>query len=410
MPVEGSIEYPCRPMRRSRLEAKENAPTIQIGEGQGIGREIFLGGRLAIHSPRGVRGADRALLSALPLEMSGRVLVIGTREAIAALAVASLWPPGEVHIFNLDSFEHERAIRSLGRNPSHSVRTHLAADLPEPGTFDWVLLAIRHTSDAMLTGELLRQAHGALKPRGKLLAATDNPRDRWLHERVMETFGAATILDPVDDGAAYVARKHSNELRQRDFGRTFEATLFGQTVRLFTRPGVFSHGRLDDGALALSEVTELKPGTTLLDMGCGSGAIGIASARVSETNQSVLVDSNTRAVRCALRNAAENNVLGRTLVAMSHDFSCLRNQAFDLVLANPPYFGDWRIAELFIREGHRVLRPGGSLYLVTKSVDEPTDILRRTFGGSTRSERRGYSVLRSLKRDSASSSRSREPK
>ena len=43
----------------------------------------------------------------------------------------------------------------------------------------------------------------------------------------------------------------------------------------------------------------------------------------------------------------------------------LENQ-FDMALANPPYFADFRIARLFVEAARRSLRPGGRLVLVTK--------------------------------------------
>ena len=46
---------------------------------------------------------------------------------------------------------------------------------------------------------------------------------------------------------------------------------------LSTRPGVFSHGELDEGTRALSEVAVVGEATRVADLGCGSGALGIES-------------------------------------------------------------------------------------------------------------------------------------
>jgi 16S rRNA (guanine1207-N2)-methyltransferase len=40
--------------------------------------------------------------------------------------------------------------------------------------------------------------------------------------------------------------------------------------------------------------------------------------------------------------------------------------SFDMALANPPYFGDFQIAEKMIQAALRSLRPGGRLVLVSK--------------------------------------------
>jgi 16S rRNA (guanine1207-N2)-methyltransferase len=40
--------------------------------------------------------------------------------------------------------------------------------------------------------------------------------------------------------------------------------------------------------------------------------------------------------------------------------------SYDLALANPPYYADFRIAELFVEAAWRALAPGGTLLVVTK--------------------------------------------
>ena len=39
---------------------------------------------------------------------------------------------------------------------------------------------------------------------------------------------------------------------------------------------------------------------------------------------------------------------------------------WDLALANPPYYADFRIAEAFVDSAWRALAPGGTLLVVTK--------------------------------------------
>jgi 16S rRNA (guanine1207-N2)-methyltransferase len=40
---------------------------------------------------------------------------------------------------------------------------------------------------------------------------------------------------------------------------------------------------------------------------------------------------------------------------------------FDLVLGNPPYYSDYRIAEVFLQGARRALKPGGKVMIVAKS-------------------------------------------
>jgi len=250
----------------------------------------------------------------------------------------------------------------------------------------------------MLAGEFLREASVALKDRGLLLAVTDASRDRWLHNRVLETFGAATIHRRDKQGAAYVARKTPNlKVRERDFRRRFTARVFGRELDIETRPGVFSHGELDEGALALSEVVCVRKDSRVLDLGCGSGALGIGAALSAPEGCAILVDSSARAVRTTRQNILRNHAGGNAMVLLACDLGSLSVESLDLVLANHPYYSDHRITELFTQESFRVLTPGGEFLLVTKAPQRPAEIIQAIFGRCEAVSRRGYTVIRAIK-------------
>jgi 16S rRNA (guanine1207-N2)-methyltransferase len=338
------------------------------------------------------------LIEGMDLDLGGTVLVVGTREAVGALAAARLFPAAEVHFFTLDAFELHRARETLILNQAESIRCHLGADLPHPGSYDWVIFPASHAGDSMLTVELLREARGALKPRGKILAATDNQHDRWLHDRILEVFGSATIHLRAKHGVAYIARKQpDHELRPRDYSRVFGAIVLGTGLELESRPGIFSHGKLDEGTLALSEMAKLEESSRVVDLGCGSGALGIRAALAAPRGFALLADSSVRAVQAARKNILRNRVEGNSLAVLSYDLSAARDESFDLALANPPYYGDYRILESFAREAHRVLLPGGDFFLVTKTPERPQGIVNALFGNASVLSRRGYAVVRGKK-------------
>ncbi len=359
--------------------------------------DTFLGGRLEVRSSRGAQGVDGLLLTALDQEIKGKTLVVRSRQGLVGLAIARLFPATEVHTFDLDSYEHHRSITSARLNGVDGIHCHLQTDLPELD-YDWVCIPMLQSGDGRLAGELIREAFQALKSRGKLLAATDNSKDRWLHDRIRDVFGDATIYRRSKFGTIYVARKApGREPRARDFRRTFTGRLFGQTIELESRPGVFSHGRVDDGTLSLADVARIEPDSRVLDLGCGAGALGIAAALAAPRGFSVLVDSHTRAVESARANLERNQATANSLVLLAHDLSGLDEGCVDVVLANPPYFGDYSILEHFTRESRRVLAPGGAYYCVTKTPERSEEIIRRYFGDCEATSRRSHSVLRGVK-------------
>ena len=71
----------------------------------------------------------------------------------------------------------------------------------------------------------------------------------------------------------------------------------------------------------------------------------------------------------------------------------LPEASFDVVLANPPYYAQGTIAQLFIERSLPLLRPGGRFYLVTKQADQIGPLVAAAFGHTTVVERRGYVVL-----------------
>jgi 16S rRNA (guanine1207-N2)-methyltransferase len=71
--------------------------------------------------------------------------------------------------------------------------------------------------------------------------------------------------------------------------------------------------------------------------------------------------------------------------------------SFDVVLANPPYYGQLTIAQYFIERGYAVLKPGGRFYLVTKQAEGVAPLLTEVFGEAEAGERRGFIVFHAAK-------------
>ena len=64
-----------------------------------------------------------------------------------------------------------------------------------------------------------------------------------------------------------------------------------------------------------------------------------------------------------------SNLDVRLSTAESHDRGEIPAAEFDLVLANPPYYSNFRIAELFAACAARALKPSGTALFVTKRTD-----------------------------------------
>jgi len=114
--------------------------------------------------------------------------------------------------------------------------------------------------------------------------------------------------------------------------------------------------------LAIDRLTRSRQFQRVLDLGCGSGVLAIAAARVLPTATITASDFDPEAVRVAGENVRKNALAGRIalVAALGLDHPALRRRApFDLVIANI-------LAEPLISIAQRlagVMRPRGVVVL-----------------------------------------------
>ncbi len=160
--------------------------------------------------------------------------------------------------------------------------------------------------------------------------------------------------------------------------RTDEARIFGH--RLIVPRGVF-HPCLYYSSKAFGEYLSSIPlhGTSVLDMGCGSGILALVAA--GEGASVTAIDINPDAVRATRENASRNR---REIVALRGDlFEPLEpGSQFDYILFNPPFYAGtpkdipdmaWRaghsyeVMREFLRGAPPHMRPSATLLLILSS-------------------------------------------
>jgi len=205
--------------------------------------------------------------------------------------------------------------------------------------------------------------------------------------------------------------------RVRSFRATWPASVpGGEKMTFASYPGCFCHRRMDEGGLALAEVVSRElvagcqlsaassgEGLRLLDMGCGCGLVGLLVAgcfnRQTATGnlQLTLIDSHARAVEAAQENAAAFGIPAE--VVMTDDgIEHLKGakHAYDIFVGNPPYYSDYRIADVFLDTAKKALKHGGACYTVCKNAAGLEPVQRRYFPEVEVIRRRGYAVLKSV--------------
>jgi 16S rRNA (guanine1207-N2)-methyltransferase len=272
---------------------------------------------------------------------------------------------------------HAHAIEKMHPGAKTLCSAHLPAG-------DWDEICFR-TGPKLMSGELsldiLQEIH-LLKPARFRLDFVGRERDR------------NDLVGKIKD----------DPKRVRNFAAHWPASVPGRKALMFTSfPGCFCHRRLDEGGLALAEIVSRdlaadagKP-RKLLDMGCGCGLVGFLVADAVAGTGLTMIDSHARAVEAAVLNSRNLSIPAQVVLADDGLAGVPEEKGtFDVFVGNPPYYSDYRIAEVFLETARSALKPGGVCYTVVKNDAGLKPVQERYFPSVEVVRRRGYCVLKSV--------------
>lgn len=215
---------------------------------------------------------------------------------------------------------------------------------------------------------------------------------------------AALLLASTDDAAELERRA-----RRRIDGEPLEQVLGWAAfmgLRLQLEPGVFVPRHRSE-ALVREAAALVPAGGSVLDLCCGSGALGAALSALVPGLRHVAADLDPAAVRCARRNAPGRVHEGDLFDALPHPLR------FDVIIANAPYVPSASVALLpaefrdherraaldggqdgldlqrrVIAEAPAWLAPGGALLVETSAEQAPATLALMTAAGLAADSRR----------------------
>ncbi len=365
---------------------------------------------------------------------SGGVLVAGNRSGRITLELLQAGAEVTAHVFD---FHHARAIRD--RLAEADIRdekiVQCTPTIPTGPFAAAFFMTTARSMPAELVLDQLEDIRTQLEPGGELLAAFEGNREEALklmkkafHKvhvlspesfpAVMESLQArglkrakaAKALETLSLLRAVKGEKDAASPR-RSFAAEWPASVPGGKTHTFTSlPGCFCHRRADAGGLALAEIACARLGgadgaMNILDMGCGCGFVGLLVAdflkkppadgkQPTATVSLTLLDSHARALAAAKINAERLGIAARPVLA-DDGIPAAEAGTYDVFLGNPPYYGDWRIAETFLSTAKKALREGGICLTVAKHEGGLNELQSRIFGNVEVLHRRGYCVFAS---------------
>ncbi|MDR3082526.1 MAG: methyltransferase [Streptomyces sp.] len=325
-------------------------------------------------------------LAASGTPLSGAVVILGDRWGALTTALAAHRPTQIT-----DSFLAREATRAnLERNgvAVDTVRLLTTQDAP-PDRID-VLLVRVPKSLALLEDQLHRLAPGVHE--GTVIVGTGMVKE--IHTSTLKLF--ERILGPTRTSLA--EQKSRLIFCSPDPGLDRGANpwpyryqlpddiglLSGRTVT--NHAGVFCADRLDIGTrFFLQHLPRGRSAERIVDLGCGNGIVGLATALADPRAEVLFVDESYQAVASAEATYREN-ADGAAQFRVGDGLSGVPDESVDLVLNNPPFHSHqattdataWRM----FTGARRALRPGGELWVIGNRHLGYHVKLRRLFGNS----------------------------
>jgi 16S rRNA (guanine1207-N2)-methyltransferase len=151
-------------------------------------------------------------------------------------------------------------------------------------------------------------------------------------------------------------------------------------IEVANLPGVFSAGELDLGTkLLLDNIPYDKK--KMLDVGCGSGVIGVIYKKSNSESTVTMSDFSKLAVLASQKTLEKNKI--KTEVIESDVFENIKDK-FDLIVTNPPFHKgidtDYSFIEKFARGAKEHLNKNGEVYVVANSFLPYREILEKYIG------------------------------
>ncbi len=148
-----------------------------------------------------------------------------------------------------------------------------------------------------------------------------------------------------------------------------------KTFTFISDNGVFSKNKIDFGSQLLVETflkQNTKKITTVLDVGCGYGFIGIVLSALLPAH-ATFIDVNKRALHLTEKNCKENKVSAEVLFSDIYENI---QKSYDLIITNPPIRAGKKVVYEILQKAKEHLNADGELWFVIRREQGAKSALR----------------------------------
>ncbi|WP_281648820.1 methyltransferase [Parendozoicomonas sp. Alg238-R29] len=311
-------------------------------------------------------------------EHTGKVLVINDNFGALTLALAQHQPT----CWSNSWLAHESIKHNAKLNGTDITGVR---NLPstEPLEFSPLVVCMKLPHNTCLLEEQLRVLRKAV-PDGTMVIASDMAKH--IHTSTLELFEkhfGPTTTSLARKKARLIFATVNKQIKNTD--SPFPRTIEHNGMKLVNHAGVFSRQKLDIGTrFFLQHLPEAQQDATIIDLGCGNGALGVHIARCNSQGHIHFVDESYMSVQSAEGSWLANGLDDRAQFTTNDCLTGFPKDSANIIVCNPPFHqgntvGD-HIAWRMFQQSYDVLKKGGELRIIGNRHLGYHTKLKRLFG------------------------------
>lgn len=166
-------------------------------------------------------------------------------------------------------------------------------------------------------------------------------------------------------------------------------------ISMYSDNGVFSKDKFDFGTRVLLENIDIHNICgKVLDLGCGTGVVGIILGTFNKNISIDMVDVNERAVELAKENIKLNNLNNNIFIS---DVYSNVDDKYDYIITNPPIRAGKEVIRRFLIGAKDYLNNNGTLYFVMRKdhgVKSMIKELEETYNIEVINKEKGFYIVK----------------